>query len=341
MDPMTTAEVARRLGVKPETVYAYVSRGLLRSQRNGDGRGSLFDPADVEALAAGGRRGVHARETLAIQTGITLIEDGRLFYRGHDACELATAEPYESVVRLLWTGEPGPMTLTAPPELRTLAEAVTAPLPASARRSDRLRLIVAAAAAADPFRFDTAPDAVVDTGARLLATMVEALPSRSHGSPTESLAGRLWRRLTPVPPDQGGVTALNAALILLADHDLAASTLAARVAASTRAQPYAVVGAGLAALDGPLHGGASVGAYQVLIEAVTNGEPMRALSDRMRSGTAIPGFGHRLYPDGDPRANMLLRLLSERHGDEAIHAAMGQLSTAMASHSGKSPNIDF
>ncbi|HEY2795172.1 MAG TPA: citrate synthase, partial [Micromonosporaceae bacterium] len=231
MQLMTTAEAARRLGVKPETVYAYVSRGLLRSHRNADGRGSLFEPADVEAFAAGGHRGVRARETLAIHTGITLIQDGRLFYRGQDACALAGNVDYETVVGLLWTGTLEPIELVAPAELRALAEAVTAPLPDSARSSDRLRLIVAAAAAADPFRFDTTPSVVAGIGARLVGTMVDALPSQSDADISERLATRLWRRLTSLPSTGAGTNAVNAALVLLADHDLAASTLAARVAA--------------------------------------------------------------------------------------------------------------
>jgi citrate synthase len=342
---LSTEEVARRLGVKPATVYAYVSRGLLVSERNADGKGSLFAEADVEAFVTARRRTAVPGGTPPIQTGLTLIKDGALYFRGHDASALARANSYESVAMLLWTGRLSQVALSPSADLLALAEAVTFPLPAAARLTDRLRVIVAAAAAADPLRFDTAPTAVIATGQTLLATMVAALPLRR---PTERprderfpLAGVLWTRLTAATPTPAGIAALNAALVLLADHDIAASTLAARVAASTRAHPYAVVGAGLAALDGPLHGAASGLAYAMLTEAVRSGDPMRTISDRLRVGGVLPGFGHRLYPDGDPRAKLLLALLRETHTDRATLAVIDEVAAAVTQRSGVAPDIDF
>src|SRR5438094_870330 len=97
-EPMlTTDDVAHRLGVKPSTVYAYVSRGLLKSRRNADGKGSLFTRADVDAFVAGRRK----TTTPTVQTGITLIQYGSLFYRGHEATKLAFTTRFESVVSLL------------------------------------------------------------------------------------------------------------------------------------------------------------------------------------------------------------------------------------------------
>jgi citrate synthase len=379
---LTTEQVAQRLGVKPATVYAYVSRGLLRSERNADGKASLFREGEVAAFAAGRRKA-----TPAIQTGLTLIKDGRLYYRGHEAVTLARRQPYESVVTLLWTGELRFEPLRPAPTLRDLGEAVTAPLPASARLADRLRVICAAAAAADPLRFDTTPAAVMSTGRTMLATMVAALPRRTIPSakptgkaamqadvvatpegeaaipageaakladtggmpageadePTRhdwldgTLAAALWRCLTPTPPTAAGLTALNAALVLLADHDIAASTLAARVAASTRAHPYAVVGAGLAALDGPLHGAASTLAYALLDDAVRTGDPVGAVSERLRLGRVVPGFGHPLYPGGDPRAVALLSLL----GDGPGRATVDAVAEVVTRRSAVAPNVDF
>lgn len=345
--PLTTVEVARRLGVKPATVYAYVSRGLLRSRRNAAGKGSLFDEADVRAFIAE-RRAARPGEPPTIQTRITLIEDGRLSYRGHDACALARSHSFESVVALLWGGDLTHIDLHPSVGLRTLAEAVTAPLPAAARLTDRLRVMVAAAAAADHLRFDTAPSAVVATGRTMLATMVAALPARGRdprrepaGAVQVPFARSLWTRLTAEAPTPAGITALNAALVLLADHDIAASTLAARVAASTRAHPYAVVGTGLAAHDGPLHGAASGLAYALLADATRSGEPMRAVSDRLRAGVALPGFGHPLYPDGDPRAVTLLHLLAELPGQEHTRAIIDELAMSVVRHSRTAPNVDF
>ena len=349
---LSTEEVARRLGVKPATVYAYVSRGLLSSRRNGAGKGSLFDPAEVDAFVAG-RRVSLAPTAPAIHTGITLIRDGRLFFRGRDASVLAWEQSYESVATLLWTGELGDVALVAPTELVALADAVTKPLPPSARLTDRLRVIVAAAAAADPLRFDTTPAAVTATGRTMLGTMVAALPVRAvavRAITDRGLADVLWPRLTAVPASPAGVAALNAALVLLADHDIAASTLAARVAASTRAHPYAVVGAGLAALDGPLHGAASGLAYELLSDAVRDGDPVRTISERLRVGGVIAGFGHALYPDGDPRATTLLEILRDspsgiragRGGPDPTAAAIiEELAAAMARRPGVAPNVDF
>src|SRR3954469_16986126 len=236
---LTTDEVAHRLGIKPATVYAYVSRGLLSSRRNADGKGSLFPKPDVDAFVAGRKRPT----TPGIQTGITLIKDGALFYRGRDACVLARTASFESVATLLWTGDLEHVDLVAQDDVLALARDVIRPLPATARATDRLRVIVAAAAAADPLRFDTTPAAVVATGRAMLATMVEALPACGVLPAGQvPLAHALWHRLTVRPPSGTRYDHLNAALVLLADHDIAASTLAARVAASTRAHPYAVVG---------------------------------------------------------------------------------------------------
>ncbi|WIM98919.1 citrate/2-methylcitrate synthase [Actinoplanes oblitus] len=346
---LTTDQVAERLGVKPATVYAYVSRGLLPSRRNAAGKGSLFDKADVDALIAGRKR-----VTPNIQTGITLIRDGGLFYRGRDATELARTSGFEAVAGLLWTGEPGHEPFPRNPAQVALARRIGAELPPAARLVDRLRVTVAAIAAADPLRFDTTPAAVLATGRALIATMVDALPPRSAGpgparpgdveqtveapeSEPTTLVELLWPRLTAQPIDDAGRRVLEAALILLADHDIAASTLAARVAASTRAHPYAVVSAGLAALDGPLHGAASEQVYPLLADALTGADPIGIISERLRTGGDLPGFGHPLYPSGDPRATTLFALLA---GHPAADAAL-RLADAVRTRSGIPPNIDL
>jgi citrate synthase len=331
---MSTDEVAHRLGVKPATVYAYVSRGLLTSRRNADGKGSLFAKPDVDAFVAARKR----TTTPGIQTGITLIKDGGLYYRGRDACVLARTASFESVATLLWTGDLEHVDLVPQPGPLRLARAVIDPLPATARHTDRLRVIVAAAAAADPLRFDTSPAAVIATGRTMLATMVAALPFCGvlPLGPLP-LPRALWHRLTVQQPTDADEQTMNAALVLLADHDIAASTLAARVAASTRAHPYAVVGAGLAALDGPLHGAASGLAHALLAEAMTKDDPVTTIADRLRAGTPIPGFGHPLYPDGDPRATTLLQMLP----DGAVRDCAERLAGAMRTRSGTHPTIDF
>ncbi|WP_329010399.1 hypothetical protein OG271_27715 [Micromonospora rifamycinica] len=197
----------------------------------------------------------------------------------------------------------------------------------------------------------------------MLGTMVAALPVRGAATdPAAPLATLLWQRLTSAEPDPAVLATLNAALVLLADHDIAASTLAARVAASTRAHPYAVVGAGLAAMDGPLHGAASGLAYEMLADAVRTGDPVGTIADRLRAGGRVPGFGHPLYPTGDPRAAVLMELLSApprrsqatRRGSSAPGArgrssgsvprtrdVITEVAAAMTRRSGSAPNIDF
>ncbi|MEV4701910.1 citrate synthase family protein [Actinoplanes sp. NPDC049316] len=350
---LTTDDVAMHLGVKKATVYAYVSRGLLTSRRNGSGKESLFSEADVRAFAAQRRRGAATADATgppAIHTGITLITGESLYYRSFDADTLARRESFESVATLLWTGTLRHDPFPADPQLTALAEAVTAPLPGSARLTDRLRVIVAAAGAADRLRFDTTPAAVVVTGRTILATMMSALPERSSGDvPAPGpypFASALWTRLSAGPPTPGRIAALNAALVLLADHDLAASTYAARVAASTRAHPYAVVSAGLAALDGPLHGAASGLVVELLTAALRSGDALGAVSERLRTG-GVPGFGISLYPDGDPRAATLLDLITRLDpadlvpdGRRALDTVL-EVAATMSSRAGLKPNIDF
>ncbi|MFI5934128.1 citrate synthase family protein [Actinoplanes sp. NPDC051494] len=331
---LTTDDVARHLGVKKATVYAYVSRGLLVSRRNARGKESVFREADVKAFKARRRHGSTAPEQ-AIDTGITLITENALHYRGFDATLLARRASFEAVSTLLWTGTLQHVACTPDPGLLALAEAVTAPLPTTARLTDRLRVVVAAAGAADPLRFDTTPAAVVTTGRTIIATMVAALPPRSPEA-DGTLAARLWSRLTDAAPAPDRIEALNAALVLLADHDLAASTYAARVAASTRAHPYAVVGAGLAALDGPLHGAASGVVADLLSTAIRSGDAVGTVSDRLRTGGGVPGFGHPLYPGGDPRAAALLGYVASLR-DPGVPDAIDEVRAAVRSR----PNIDF
>ena len=347
---LTTEEVARRLGVKKATVYAYVSRGLLGSRRNADGKESLFAEPDVAAFVASRKRPGAVPDAPAIHTGITLITGDELFYRGHNARTLAGTVSFESVVTLLWTAKLAHVPVQPDPELRALAEAVTALLPANARSTDRLRVTVAAIAAADRLRFDTTPAAVIARGRTILGTMVAALPVRAHPPDGPALADALWCRLTDRAPTPAGVAALNAALVLLADHDLAASTFAARVAASTRAHPYAVVQAGLAALDGPLHGAASDLVFGLLTEVMRSRDAVGAIAGRLRADGWVAGFGQPLYPAGDPRAAILLGMLAESPataespaaaGEWAVRAAMADATAAMARHSGAAPNIDF
>ncbi|GAA3376558.1 citrate synthase [Streptomyces sannanensis] len=341
---LTTQEAAERLGVKPETVYAYVSRGQLSSVRAPGGRGSTFDAAEIEALArrSGRREPQPAIGDLVFRTGITLIEKGRYYFRGVDAAELARHHGYEEIAEWLWTGELRHGTrFTAPPQLLEPARRAVGALPAHSSAMDRLRVAAIAAAAADPLRFDLSTEAVLGTARSLIPTLAEALPYVGEPRGTGPIAWQLWPRLTMRPPDEAWLRALDTALALLIDHDLAASTLAARVAASARAHPYAVVSAGLGALEGPLHGAASGLAHRMLAEVLERGGAAPVVADHLRVGRPVPGLGHRLYQGEDPRARTLLQLLEEIPDASAALAAARDVVTTTARHTDSHANVDL
>jgi citrate synthase len=249
-----------------------------------------------------------------------------LYYRGHPVRELATTQTFESVAELLWTGDLAPSEpFSAPPELVELARSAMAVAPPGARTVDLLRIAVAVLGAADPLRFDLTPASVTAASRQLLAALTEALPGATVDG---DFATRLWPKLSAHPAQP---RTLEAALILLADHGLAASTIAARVAASARANLYSVVSAGLGALDGHYHGAATTLAYQFLDRALD--DPVKALSDELRSGQSLPGFGHRIYQQRDPRAEVLFGLLA----GEPVMARVHDLTARVTSF----PNSDL
>lgn len=342
---LTTRQTAERLGVKPETVYAYVSRGLLTRGRAEGGRGSTFDAREVDALArrAGRRGAAGSSPLLSVGTAVTLIDRDGCYFRGVDSSELARRYGYEEVAQWLWTGELTPGTrFTAPAGPLAAARAAVAALPAHTTADDRLRAAVVAAAAADPLRFDLSRAVVLATARGLIATLVAALPplGRPPG-PAAPLAARLWPGLTERPPTPAALRALDAALVLLIDHDLAASTLAARVAASARAHPYAVALAGLSALEGPLHGAASGPAHRMLAEVVERGSAGAVVAELLHRSGAVPGLGHRLYPGPDPRARTLFALLDEVPQAAPALAAAREVAAVAGRERPRHPNVDM
>ncbi|MFC8517950.1 citrate synthase [Streptomyces sp. NPDC057257] len=343
---LTTKEAAELLGVKPETVYAYVSRGQLSSRRVPGGRGSTFDADEVAALARRNRRESSGSPAsggeLSVRTRITLIEQDRYYFRGVDATELATRHSYEEVAEWLWTGtlRPG-VTFTAPKSSVTVARHAVDALPEHAGPTDRLRVAAIAAAVADPLRFDLSEDAVLGTARILIPTLVAALPARGARRDEGPMAHRLWARLSGQEPDEASLRVLDTALALLVDHDLAASTLAVRVAASARAHAYAAVSAGLGVLEGPLHGAASSHAHRLLLDVLDQGDAAPPIAEELRAGRRIPGLGHRLYPGEDPRARVLFGLLEELpHAAPALAAARDIVATT-ARHTPLHANVDL
>ncbi|KAA0021429.1 citrate synthase [Antrihabitans cavernicola] len=348
-DYLTTAQVARRLGVKEQTIYAYVSRGVLVSTRIEGIVGSLFAADEIEKLAdRDGARRAPGGAVERIRTQITLQDNGVLYYRGVSAAELATVD-FERVAQFLWTADlPEHAHFRSDAAVVARAARASESLPENARLVDRLRMSVDVAGVCDPLRFDTEAQSIARSAPVLIASVVDGLVGGSGTiipkltvSPKATVAERLWSALTPHAPDPHGIATLNSALVLLADHDLAASTLAVRMAASTRANLYATIAAGLGVMDGPYHGAATSRAYRFLDAAVE--DPLGALGVRLRDGERIPGFGHVIYSNEDPRAEFLLARMRDRSDPRAtrIVAAAQQIIDHMAERRDLLPNSDF
>ena len=343
------ADAAKRLGIKPASLYSYVSRGVLTPRRGSDGRASLFDAAEIEDLARRGkpRRGAGGAE-LVIESELTEIADDRLRFRGHDAIALATSRSFEEVASLLWTGSfddpsaKGPWRATG--EAIAAGTAAQAALPPDTYPLERLQVIVPAVAATDRLRLHLDRPAVIAAASSLIAAMADCLPPAGPDAAVaddDSIAGRLATKLCQRRPSAGLVAALRAALVLAADHELAASTLAARVAASVRADPYAVVATGLGALGGALHGGASLGAEAMLAAAQDPAGAPRVVGDLLRRGERVPGLGHFVYRSGDPRAGLLLALVRRAVPASPRLAVADALVAETHRRALPEPNIDF
>jgi citrate synthase len=380
------ADAAKRLGIKPASLYSYVSRGVLTPRRGSDGRASLFDAAEIEDLARRGkpRRGAGGAE-LVIESELTEIADDRLRFRGHDAIALATSRSFEEVASLLWTGSfddpsaKGPWRATG--EAIAAGTAAQAALPPDTYPLERLQVIVPAVAATDRLRLHLDPPAVIAAASGLIAAMADCLPPAGPDAAVagdsaavagddsaavagdsaavagddsaagagdsaavagdDSIAGRLATKLCRRPPSAGLVAALRAALVLAADHELAASTLAARVAASVRADPYAVVGTGLGTMSGALHGGASLGAEVLLASAIGPADAPRVVGELLRRGERIPGLGHFVYQTGDPRAMLLLDLIRAAAPDSGRLAVAEAVLAEAGRRALPAPNIEL
>ena len=218
--------------------------------------------------------------------------------------------------------------------------AVQAALPDSVLPLDRLRVAAAALGASDELRYGTGRTGAMLTGRRLLAGLVDSLPRRLAGTIPDSLAGRLWAGLASRPPPPGGLEALNAGLVLVADHEMSTSTLTARLAASRRSDPYSVVCVGLNALGGVLQPVASLAAESLLAEVSDPEHASRVIGERLRRGERLPGFGHALHPSGDPRGAVLLDQLRTAFAGPRLAVVEAVVDRAME-RGLPAPNIDY
>ena len=335
---ISAAEAARNLDVTRATLYAYVSRGFIRSEAGpGASRARRYSRDDVERLRrrAAERRDPDKVAAHALQWGmpvlessITLITDDTLYYRGHDVVSLAHDASVEAVASLIWTGRLDDRR----PEFAPPAPSV--PAPRSTPFIVRAQAALALASAVDHQAFDLRSDAVVRAGWRILDLLVGIEAPRARG-PIDVALARGWR-LRP-----GADAVVRAAIILCADHELNVSTFTARYIASAGSNPYAVVTAGLAALEGTKHGG-STARVEATLAAMRRERSLRAaLAERLRHGQRIDGFGHPLYRQGDPRAAALLDMLEQRYPKSPELRYARDFARAATALTGERPNVDF
>jgi citrate synthase len=316
MSSLTAEEAADYLGVSKPTLYAYVSRGLLISEpaARRERRYPLWSLDELKA------RRTERRETAAaalrwgtpvLESALTLITRGRLFYRGRDVVALSQSASFEEVASLLWTGGTEGASDLFPAKSRGRA---------GRNMADRLVTCLVEERARHPLSLGEPTQALLRSAGATVAALFEAVGASGRGTLAERLA-RGWR--TPAADD------LRAALILCADHELNASAFAARVVAATDAPlPNALIAA-LCALEGRRHGGAS--------REIERLGARRAFERTLAHRGSAPGFwgGHRLYPHGDPRAVEVLRRLDLPARDPAAKAI------AFMSDLGSAPTLEL
>jgi citrate synthase len=294
---LTATAAADRLGVSKRTLYAYVSRGLLSSEAGpGPSRARRYPASAVDALRADRERRADRRLAAhgalhwglpVVDSALTLIEGGHLYYRGEDATTLSRSSRFEDACWTLWQ-DPGrcpDIAASVPPDGRQPAN----PIPRMAdhlTRQARTSVITMGSLATR----DAGP------ALRVVAGLFAALGATGRGSLAERLADG-WE--VPERADD-----INGALVLCADHELNISAFTARCVASADARLEYVLLAALCAFSGGRHGGATEAVAALFRDARTIG-PVRAI-DRALTGGSLPGFGHPLYPDGDPRGSELI-----------------------------------
>ncbi|MFH1796929.1 MAG: citrate synthase family protein [Pseudomonadota bacterium] len=335
---LTAREAAAELSVSLATLYAYVSRGLVRSEPVGDGRARRYRADDIRALRTR-RRSSGAVQPSAeaaipvLDTTIATITEAGPVYRGVPAVALAEAATVEQAATLLWDARRAdPFDTTNMPVLDDAMRAIFAAA-REAKPLPRAIAVLALAGDADPRAHNRSAEGRAATGARVMRLVTAAILGTAPSPlPIHRQVARAWAKDHPAAEDL-----LRRALVLLADHELNASTWTARCAASTGVSLYDAVIVGLAALKGPRHGGAGPLAARMVAEFGDDDVAVQ-IADRVALGEPIPGFGHTVYVDGDPRADVLLRALSAAGADARLVADVPRFVTEAT---GLYPNIDY
>jgi len=349
---LTAREAAIALGVSVPTLYSYVSRGMLRSEPiAGSPRARRYLREDVARLLErkelrsdplkAAARSLHWG-TPVLDSGLTLIDGGRIYYCGRDAMELAQQASVEDVAALLWTGDTSradqlftSRSNELPREIKDLFNRTLHLGPI-----ERCQLALALGGSKDLSAYDLRPIAVAKTGARILRLLTAAVCGFAASGPIESSLQRAW-----LPRRKMVAPAIRVALILCADHELNVSTFTARCIASARATPYEVVNGALAALKGRRHGGHTAEVDALFQEISRVRRPREILANRLRQDDELPGFGHPLYPNGDPRATLLLsfakKLGAKKLGRRSVLDSAANLVEVARKLTGEHPTLDF
>jgi citrate synthase len=303
---------AKHLGIQVRSLYAYVSRGQVRSVPGEAGRPRLYAVEDLERLRirrdARSGHGAVAAGALGepvLDSAITAITVRGPAYRGRYALDLV-GRPFENVAELLWSGYLPDAPITWPRATIPIA-ALWKLLPADARPLDVMPLVVQLASLQARGKDDPRPDAIIAHARTLIPLLAASLAqtpaafTRALGAPTvaQVLARALEIEDAPI---------IDVILVVLADHELNASSFTARIAASTGADPYACIAAALAALSGPKHGTASEEVARFADEVGSPEGAKAAVRALRKKQLHPPGFGHMLYPHGDPRGAPLIEL---------------------------------
>lgn len=344
---LTAQAAASELGVSLATLYAYVSRGQVRSESVPGSRAKRYLAEDVRALKRGRAPDAQglAQSVMApgaplayglpvLDSAITLIANGNLYYRGVLATDLATSATLEEVAGLLWNATEDPFDRRADP-YPGLPD-----LPSNLDFAERAMALLPVAQAQDPSAYTATIGALTRTGARIMTLLAAIAADRPWSpAPVHKVLADAW-----APGQPGAERLIRAALVLMADHELNVSAFTLRCAMSARAPLHAAIAAALAALQGPRHGG-FISLSEGLLDDVMPDEDVdqavARLRRRLKRGDAIPGFGHPLYPRGDPRARALLSLMREV---QPRHPTLGRalaLVRAVDLVAGEKPNLDF
>jgi citrate synthase len=357
-ETVSAAEAAALLGVKLPTLYAYASRGLLRSVPSTSGRAHRYLRDDVIAWKArAGARSGHAPVAASalgfgepvLDSSITEIGPTGPRYRGHDAVALARAgTSFEATAELLWTGAL-PQGRPALPRVARFGVDELAVRQLLAKESAPLRaleLLVPALGNRDDERFACTPELERARARLLLPRLAAGLalggPARDvEKALREPTFARVVARALGAKPNAVGDEALEQALVVIADHELNASAFGARVAASAGADLYACLAAALAVVSGPRHGGACDRVEALVLEASGRKRPRDVVRERLARGEPVPGFGHRLYKTGDPRPRPLLGSELVRRSTDARVKALRAVVDAMDDAGLEGPTIDL